>query len=80
MPLLLRWTMKPHLEVSERYRPNNVGENVVFRCGLLAFPPSLHLIFGSATETVKEAGPSSLPSVRSLPGASLDWASDLQDA
>ena len=72
--------MKPHLEVSERYRPNNVGENVVFRCGLLAFPPSLHLIFGSATETVKEAGPSSLPSVRSLPGASLDWASDLQDA
>ena len=50
--------MKPHLEVSERY--HNVGENVVFWCGLLAFPPSLHLIFGSATETVKETGPSPL--------------------
>ena len=70
--------MKPHLEVSERY--HNVGENVVFWCGLLAFPPSLHLIFGSATETVKETGPSSPRSVRFLPGASLDWASNLQDA
>ena len=50
--------MKPHLEVSERY--HNVGENVVFWCGLLAFPPSLHLILGSATETVKEIGPSPL--------------------
>ena len=72
--------MKPHLGASERYRPNNVGENVVFQYGLLALPPSLQLLFVSATETVKEAGPSSLRSVRSLPGASLDWASDLQDA
>ena len=72
MHLFLRWTMKPDLEASdlERYCPNNVGENVVIQYGRLALPPSRPL-FPSATETVKQEGPSSLSfpsvSVRRIP-------------
>ena len=78
MPLLQSLQMKPHLEVSERYL--NVGGE----CCILVWPHSLPSLAASDIRQCyrdRERDRTQSPrSVRSLPGASLDWASDIQDA